>query len=33
MKFGVVFHGGYLGVDPDAIIAYAKHAEYSGFES
>ena len=33
MKFGVVYHTAFSGVDPDAIIAYAKHAEDCGFES
>ena len=33
MKFGITCHTGYHGVDPDNIIAYAKHAEDSGFES
>ena len=33
MKFGVVYHTAFHGYDPDAIIAYAKHAEDCGFES
>jgi probable F420-dependent oxidoreductase len=33
LKFGITYHSGYFGVDPDNIVAYAKHAEDSGFES
>lgn len=33
MKFGVAYHTAFHGYDPDAIIAYAKHAEDCGFES
>jgi len=33
MKFGVAFHTAYFGADPDAIAAYAQHAEACGFES
>jgi probable F420-dependent oxidoreductase len=33
MKFGVAYHTGHYGVDPDAIVAYARHAEAGGFES
>ena len=33
MKFGVAFHTAYFGTDPDAIAAYAQHAEACGFES
>jgi alkanesulfonate monooxygenase SsuD/methylene tetrahydromethanopterin reductase-like flavin-dependent oxidoreductase (luciferase family) len=33
MKFGIVYQSSYHGVDPDTIMAYAKHAEDSGFES
>lgn len=33
MKFGVQYHKGYYGVDPDSVIAYARHAEAYGFES
>jgi probable F420-dependent oxidoreductase len=33
MKFGVAFNTAYFGVDPDAIAAYAQHAEACGFES
>ena len=33
MKFGVLYNTGYYGVDPDAMIALARHAEDCGFES
>ncbi len=33
MRFGVVYHTAYHGTDPDAIIAFARHAEECGFES
>ena len=33
MKFGIVYHTGYRGADPDAIIGYARPAEECGFES
>ena len=33
MKFGVVYNTGHHGVDPDALIAVARHAEDCGFES
>src|SRR5919201_2990466 len=33
MKFGVVYHTAYYGANPDAIVAYARHAEGCGFES
>src|SRR5260370_3473876 len=33
MKFGVAFHTAYFGTDPDAIAAYAQHAEAYGFDS
>ena len=33
MKFGVVYNTGHYGVDPDALIAVARHAEDCGFES
>ncbi len=33
MKFGVAFPTAYFGADPDAIAAYAQHAEACGFES
>ena len=33
MKVGVVYHTAYYGADPDAIVAYASHAEACGFES
>jgi probable F420-dependent oxidoreductase len=33
MKFGVNYSTAYYGLDPDAIIAFARHAESCGFES
>ncbi|HYM66655.1 MAG TPA: TIGR03619 family F420-dependent LLM class oxidoreductase [Patescibacteria group bacterium] len=33
MKFGVVYNTATRGVDPDAIVATARHAELCGFES
>jgi probable F420-dependent oxidoreductase len=33
MKFGVMYHTAYYGLDPDALVACARHAEESGFES
>jgi probable F420-dependent oxidoreductase len=33
MKFGISYNTGYYGVDPDQIIACARHAEDCGFES
>ena len=33
MKFGVMYNTGVYGVDPDAMIAVARHAEDCGFES
>src|SRR5579864_958059 len=33
VKFGVHYNTGVLGVDPDAMIAVARHAEACGFES
>ncbi len=34
MRFGVIYNTGhYGGVDPDAMIAVARHAEGCGFES
>jgi hypothetical protein len=33
MKFGLIYHTAYYGVDPAAIIACAKHAEDCNFES
>jgi probable F420-dependent oxidoreductase len=33
VKFGVSYNTGYYGVDPDAMIAVARHAEDCGFES
>jgi probable F420-dependent oxidoreductase len=33
VKFGVMYNTGVYGVDPDAMIAVARHAEDCGFES
>ncbi len=33
VKFGVMYNTGVYGVDPDAMIAVARHAEDIGFES
>jgi probable F420-dependent oxidoreductase len=33
MMFGVVYQTAFYGTDPDAMVAYAKHAEDCGFES
>ena len=33
MKFGISYNTAYYGVDPDRIMAYARHAEDCGFES
>ncbi len=33
MKFGVLYNTAYSGVDPDAMVAVARHAEDCGFES
>jgi alkanesulfonate monooxygenase SsuD/methylene tetrahydromethanopterin reductase-like flavin-dependent oxidoreductase (luciferase family) len=33
LKFGITYHSGYFGVDPDNMVASAKHAEDAGFES
>ena len=33
MKFGISYNTGFYGVDPDSIIAVARHAEDRGFES
>ncbi|MEU4702487.1 TIGR03619 family F420-dependent LLM class oxidoreductase [Nonomuraea dietziae] len=33
MKFGISYSTPYYGVDPDRIVAYARHAEDCGFES
>jgi probable F420-dependent oxidoreductase len=33
MKFAVTYNTAYYGVDPDRIIAFARHAEDCGFES
>ena len=33
MKFGLMYNTGFLGTDPDQMIAVARHAEHCGFES
>jgi probable F420-dependent oxidoreductase len=33
VKFGVIYNTGHHGVDPDTLIAVARHAEDRGFES
>src|SRR5712671_2940743 len=33
MKFGIMYNTGFLGTDPDQMIAVARHAEQCGFES
>ncbi len=33
MKFGVVYHTGFFGIDPEQVTAIAQHAEERGFES
>jgi probable F420-dependent oxidoreductase len=33
MKFGISYNTGYFGVDPDHLVAVARHAEECGFES
>jgi probable F420-dependent oxidoreductase len=33
MKFAISYSTPYFGVDPDRIVAYARHAEACGFES
>src|SRR5690349_19212380 len=33
MKFGLMYNTGFLGTDPDRMIAVARHAEQCGFES
>src|SRR6201987_2204313 len=33
MKFGLMYNTGFLGTDPDQIIAVARHAEQCGFQS
>ena len=33
MKFGISYNTGVYGVDPDGMIAVARHAEDRGFES
>jgi probable F420-dependent oxidoreductase len=33
MKFGLVYHTGMFGIDPEQVTAIARHAEQGGFES
>jgi probable F420-dependent oxidoreductase len=33
MKFGLVYHTGMFGIDPEQVTAFARHAEQCGFES
>jgi len=33
MDFGLTYNTGYLGTDPDQLVAAARHAEQCGFES
>jgi len=33
MKFGLHYNTGFIGIDPDQLIAVARHAEACGFES
>jgi probable F420-dependent oxidoreductase len=33
MKFGVVYHTGMFGIDPEQVTAMARHVEQGGFES
>jgi probable F420-dependent oxidoreductase len=33
MQFGLVYHTGFFGIDPEQVTALAQHAEQSGFES
>ncbi len=33
MKFGLVYHTGMFGIDPEQVTALAQHAERCGFES
>ncbi|REE96516.1 LLM class F420-dependent oxidoreductase [Thermomonospora umbrina] len=33
MKFGIGYNTGYHGVDPDRLMAFARHADECGFES
>ena len=33
MKFGLMYNTGFLGTDPDQMVAVARHAEQCGFES
>src|ERR1700761_7751406 len=33
MKYGVVYHTGFFGIEPEQVTALARHAEECGFES
>ena len=33
MKFGIVYHTGAFGIEPEQVTAIARHAEQRGFES
>jgi probable F420-dependent oxidoreductase len=33
MKFGIVYHTGAFGIDPEQVTSVARHAEQCGFES
>jgi probable F420-dependent oxidoreductase len=33
MKYGVVYHTGFFGIEPEQVTAVARHAEECGFES
>lgn len=33
MKYGLVYHTGMFGIDPEQVTAFARHAEQCGFES
>ncbi len=33
MKYGVVYHTGFFGIEPERVTALARHAEECGFES
>jgi alkanesulfonate monooxygenase SsuD/methylene tetrahydromethanopterin reductase-like flavin-dependent oxidoreductase (luciferase family) len=33
MKYGVVYHTAFFGIEPEQVTAVARHAEECGFES
>jgi probable F420-dependent oxidoreductase len=33
LKYGVVYHTGFFGIDPEQVTGIARHAEQAGFES